>query len=266
MANDDGRQFHGGLSEENDTPLYSQLILLLKRQIHSGILKPGDLIPSENQLCAEYRVSRSTVRQALNQLTEEGLLLRRRGKGTFVASEKLNRNINHLYSFSEDMLASGRNPRSVILEKAVMLPGAAIADALGLPENGEVFKLTRLRLADEEPLLLETTYLPLQLCPTIFNEDLGVHSLYALLRSRYHLNLYRAVETYEAVKLTKEAAQLLRCKAQAPAFNIHRLAYLDSGIAFEYTSSVARSDKCRFRVELFSNKDKVNFSRQLRVE
>ncbi len=260
---EDEQPLHGGLSEESDTPLYSQLTSLLKRQIHSGILKPGDLIPSESQLCATYRLSRSTVRQALSQLTEAGLLIRRRGRGSFVADAKLNRHINHLYSFSEDMIANGRTPRSSILEKAVLRPAAFIADALSLPEAGEVFKLVRLRLADDEPLLLETTYLPLRLCPDIFNEDLSAQSLYALLRNRYHLALYRATETYEAAKLNKEAARLLHCRPQAAAFTIHRVAYLDNGTAFEYTSSVARSDKCLFRVELFSTKDKVRFSRQL---
>lgn len=153
--------FNDSLSNESNVPLYFQILTLIKRQIHSGILKQGDLVPSENQLCSQYGVSRSTVRQALAQLTEEGLIIRRRGKGSFIASEKLKRNLNHLYSFTEDMISLGLDPHSEVLEKTIVKATNDIAKTLAiLSENTDVLKLTRLRFANDEPLLLETTYIP----------------------------------------------------------------------------------------------------------
>ena len=265
MSND-LNNFSGGLSEESNVPLYFQLLTLIKRQIHSGILKPGDLVPSESLLCSQYGVSRSTVRQALTQLTEENLIIRRRGKGSFIASEKLNRNLNHLYSFTEDMISLNLNPHSEILEKSVVQASSKVAESLGLTyEKMDVLKLMRLRIANDEPLLLETTHIPLYLCPDIVNEDFSSKSLYNIFRTKYNLDLFRAVETYEAIKLNKEAADLLKCKTNATAFNINRTAYLDTGIAFEFTSSIARSDKCMFKVELFATKNKVNFTRKINI-
>ncbi len=253
------------LSEESDTPLYFQLSNLLRQQIHSGILKPGDLIPSESQLCSQYGVSRTTVRQALNQLVEENLIIRRRGKGSFVASQKLHRNLNHLYSFSEDMHSAGLNPYSKVLESFMTKAPEKVLNALGLRHDGssDVFKLSRLRMAKNEPQLLETTYIPLYLCPGIERENFSTTSLYNTLRSTYGLNLYKALESYESIKLSKEACTLLNCKSSSWGFSIQRIAYLDTGVAYEYTSSVARSDKCIFEVELYANKNKVNFTRKI---
>jgi len=254
------------LSEDSTVPLYFQLITLFKRQIHSGMLKPGDMVPSEGQLCAQFGVSRSTVRQALNQLVEENLIIRRRGKGSFIASQKLNRNLNHLYSFSEDMLSLGMKPQSRVLESTVVTAPDDVVSSLRLPSNNtKVFKLTRLRLANNEPILMETTYIPLYLAPDIISEDFTSTSLYKILELKYNLNLYRAVETVESVRLNKETSSLLKCKSTSGAFSIQRIAYLDTGLPFELTISVARGDKCIFRVELFANKSKVNFIRQITV-
>ena len=252
------------LLEESTVPLYYQLMNLIKREIHSGILKEGDMIPSESQLCAKYGVSRSTVRQALNQLVEENLIIRRRGKGSFIASRKLHRNLSYLYSFTEDMLAMGLTPHSKVLEKTIIDAPSDILNLLDMPAGKtQVFKLTRLRMANNEPLLLETTYIPLHLCPDIVNEDFSSASLYSVLRTKYNLDPHKAIETYESIKLSKEVAGLLGCKKSTTAFNIQRIAYLDTDIAFELTYSIARSDKCIFKVELYANKNKINFSRQL---
>jgi len=263
---EDLNNYSRGLSEESNVPLYFQLITLIKRQIRTGILKPGDLIPSESQLCSQYGVSRSTVRQALNQLAEERLIIRRRGKGSFIASEKLSRNLNHLYNFTEDMLSMGLAPHSEVLEQTKLDAPYDIIRALGITaEKLEVFKLTRVRYANGEPVLLETTYIPLYLCPGITNEDFASKSLYEVLRTKYSMDLFRAVETYEAVKLNRETSKLLKCKPSVAAFSIQRTAYLETGIAYEFTTSVVRSDKCLFRVELYANKSRVNFSRQISV-
>lgn len=245
-------------------PLHYQIMDIIKRQITADILKPGELIPSESQLCAKYNVSRTTVRQALNQLVEENLLIRRRGKGSFVADKKLHRSINHLYSFSEDMNSLGIAATSKILEQKIIPSSDEIMRTLALsPDNNNVFKIKRVRLADNEPILLETTYIPAYLCPNIMEEDLSAVSLYSILKTRYQLHFFRATETYEAIKLDQLAAKYLQAKQQSSAFKIKRIAYLDTGMPFELTQSVTRGDKCIFKVELQAAKGNVNFSREL---
>lgn len=250
--------------EASAVPMHYQIMDIIKRQITAEILKPGEMIPSESQLCAQYNVSRTTVRQALNQLVEENLLIRRRGKGSFVADKKLHRNINHLYSFSEDMNALGINPTSKILEKEIGPASAEIMEALALSSsNNKVFKIKRVRLANNDPILLETTYIPAYLCPHIMQEDLSAVSLYSILVNRYQLHFYKATETYEAVKIDQQSAVHLNAKPQASAFKIKRIAYLDTGIPFELTYSITRGDKCIFKIELQAQKSNVNFSREI---
>ncbi|MGC8778569.1 MAG: GntR family transcriptional regulator, partial [Candidatus Caldatribacteriaceae bacterium] len=154
-------------------PLYQQLKNILKGQILSGILKPGDQIPSETDLSRIYGVSQITVRQAVKSLVEEGFLYRKQGRGTFVASPKLRRRLPKLYSFSEDMVELGLQPSSKLLEETVIEADEELAELLRLPpSNRRVNKLVRVRIANGEPILIERTLIPVYLCPDLFTEDL----------------------------------------------------------------------------------------------
>jgi GntR family transcriptional regulator len=251
------------LSNDNEIPFYTQILTVIRQHIKSGALKPGDIIPSELELCKMYGVSRTTVRQALDRLAEENLIIRRRGKGSFVANPKLHRNLDHLYSFTEDMKKLNLEPYSEILESIVEETDEETAGALGLKPGAEVYKLSRLRCAGGEPLLLENTFIPLYLCSDIAKEDFSKKSLYETLTTKYMLNMVRAVETYEAVSLNEETAVLLNCTEGEPAFNVHRIGYLEDSTPIEYTSSFVRSDKCIFKVELKTDKRQVHFSREI---
>lgn len=251
------------LSDESETPLYIQLMNFMKKDIVSGVLNVGDLLPAESELCETYKLSRTTVRQALDILAREQLIIRRRGRGSYVANPKLSRRLNHLYSFSEDMKTIGLKPSSEILETSLITADESIQETLKLPQtNITVLKLVRLRKANEEPLLFETSFIPSYLCPGIEDLDFGISSLYSILRGKYELKLYRALETLEAVKINKQTASLLECKVSSAGFKIERVAYLKSEIPFELTRSITRSDRCRFQVELFAN-NTVNFSRDV---
>lgn len=249
------------VNPDNSVPLYLQILNYIRHQILSGGLKPGDAIPPESELCKTYNISRTTVRQALDILAEENLIVRRRGKGTIVSSQKLNRDLNHLYSFSEDMRFMGLTPSSKVLEQLIMKAPKEIIETLMLNSDLDIFKLTRVRYADNEPILMENTYIPHYLCPDIEKENFTNHSLYTVLRLKYNLDLDKAVETYEAVKQTKFSAKQLACSPGDPAFNIQRTAYLADGMPFEFTDSIVRSEKCIFKVELKSNTRQTNFTR-----
>ncbi|MEN3187736.1 MAG: GntR family transcriptional regulator [Atribacterota bacterium] len=240
--------------EEGNVPLYQQLKNILKGQILSGVFKPGDSIPPEAELCRTYGVSRITVRQAVKSLVEEGFLYRKQGKGTFVTSPKLRRRLPKLYSFSEDIMELGLKPSSKLLEQAIIEADEELVELLRLPPSDHrVNKLVRVRMANDEPILIERTLIPVYLCPDLLKEDLEKGSLYTILREKYGLLLNHAYETYEVGKVRKDEAQSLGCRAGLPAFIIERFTYLKSEILVELTRSVARGDRLRFTVKLVAD-------------
>lgn len=255
--------FCSKLSKNDTTPYYLQLLSILRRLIRSNILRPGDMIPSENELCEHFGISRSTVRQALNTLSDEGLIIRRRGKGTFISSLKLKRNSDCLYNFSQYITELGLVPKSRVLSKEVIAAPYDILRILQLPEdNTRVMKLYRLRLANEEPVLLETAYVPLYLCPTIYKENFETTSLYSLLREKYCLDLSKVIETYEPTILSRDDAKLLTCGKNTPGFLIERVGYLANEKPYELTYSISRGDKSYLTIELTNDGNKTNFSRK----
>lgn len=259
-------QFQLGSSK----PLYEQLDSYIRIQIKAGILKPGEQMITENQLCEILNVSRNTVRQSLNRLVDDGLLVRYRGKGSFIADEKIKRPINYLYNFTENMLSLGSTPSSVVLSHEVMEADEKIKEKLQLPQGQvKVYNLVRLRCADGVPILYERTYIPYYLCPGIENINFETVSLYHILDERYKLNLYHATETIEAVLINQTEANLLQCKAKSAGYKINRISYLDSGFTFEFTTSITRADKCVFQMELYknpsNNKLPVNIQRHVHL-
>ncbi|NPV54261.1 MAG: GntR family transcriptional regulator [Firmicutes bacterium] len=251
-------EFGGSLSEESAVPLYHQLLGIIKRGIMAGLFNAGDMLPSERDLCEKYKVSRSTVRQAIDALVSEGLVYRRQGKGTFIGRPKMQRSLQHLYSFTEDMYRMGLIPSSKILEMVVTEASADIGRNLVLPASDQkVTRFTRIRMANDEPLLIETTCIPHYLCPGLIKRDLSRQSLYHILRDEYGLEPYRAVETHEAISLAPSEAKLLKCKPGISGFSIERIAYLETGEPIEITNSITRGDKCKFVVELWANSAQI---------
>jgi GntR family transcriptional regulator len=256
-------------ASDGNLPLYAQLAATIRVQIQAGVLKPGDQMIPENELCDILKVSRTTVRQSLNRLVEEGLLVRYRGRGSFIASPKMRRNLNYLYDFTDDMIHLGMTPSSVVLQAAVTanLP-EAVVQALQMPQGqAAAFYLERLRCANGEPILWERTYIPHFLCQGIELSHFENTSLYQTLSERFALNLYHAVETLEAVILAKEEARRLQCKPQVAGYKIQRISTLDSGVPFELTTSITRADRCLFQFDLYksspANRNPVEIQRRV---
>lgn len=258
-------------SENTEVPLYLQLASYLRIQIQNGILQPGDLMIAENSLCEILGVSRVTVRKSMDKLVDEGLLVRYRGKGTFIANSKIKRNMNHLYNFTEDMKALDVTPSSKVIKAGILSPCPDnIAEILNLPTaQTPVFYLERLRLANQEPILWERTYIPYYLCNNIETFDFSKCSLYNVLNEIYHLEMYHARETLDAIILSKSEAALLECAPKGAGYKITRISCLDSGFIFEYTTSVTRSDKCSYQFDLYKNtaskKTPIEIKRTLNV-
>jgi len=237
------------LDEKSFVPLYYQLTEELRKNIENGEWPPNSLIPSETELCEKYKVSRGTVRQALSQLVQEGLLYRKQGKGTFVAEPKITQQLNRFYSFAQDMREKGLRPSSLLLQKEKILPDSYIKNILGLKEEEMVYKIMRLRLADEEPLILETSYLVEELFPDLDKEDVEKVSLYDIILKKYRIKITRAKETFEPILIDEFEAKKLKIPVGSPALLVKRVTYT-AGIPFEFRKSVVRGDKCSYSVEL----------------
>jgi Transcriptional regulators len=258
-------------SEDASTSMYSQLAAFIRHQIKLGVFRPHDRLVTESELCEILNISRTTVRLAFSELLEEGLIIRQRRKGTFIAEKKINRRLNSLYNFTESMREQGVKVRSQVLQSEVMDADDVVSGKLKLTETQRrVFVLKRIRFGDDIPLLLETTCIPYNLCPGIEQYDFANLSLYEVLNTRFDLKIVRATEYIEAVIIAKPAAQHLQCPEKVMAgYRIERVSLLENGFVFEYTTSVTRADKCNFKIDLVNAgqsaaRTRVDFSRQLK--
>lgn len=230
------------LDRTSPVHLYHQLKLILRSKIENGEWKPGDQIPTEEELCERYHVSRITVKQALNGLVADGLLYRQQGKGTFVATPKIEQGPERLTSFSEQMQQRGLRPGGALLERQVIPASKKVAEQLKVEVGAPVIQIQRLRLADDEPMGIQTAHIPLSRCPQLVDEELGSRSLYQVLE-KYGIHLVSAVERYEAVLTDEDEAKLLKVEFKSPAFLVERVTYDDNGTPVEFVKSVMRGDR-----------------------
>ena len=244
--------FSSTIDPASSRSIYSQLMDIIDRQIENGLLSPGDLLPSENEFCDAYHISRTTVRQALHELEMHGTIERKRGRGTFVSIPKVSRNIGSLYSFSEEMLRIGKKPSSRIISFKLVSKDDSIPAAKELASE-RIIDVVRIRLADDCPMLVENTFLPVSLCPNLSWEMLETQSLYSILSNNYGLIISRAIESYEAVIMTREESQLLECESTGPAFLIKRSTWDDQGRMIEYTKSITPSSRSKFEIHMYQN-------------
>ncbi|HEX6544923.1 MAG TPA: GntR family transcriptional regulator [Bryobacteraceae bacterium] len=238
------------LDRSSPVPLYHQFRLLLQQQIENGAWRPQQRLPTEDDFAARYRISKVTVREALKQLADEGYLRREQGRGTFVSQSRVEQGPRILTSFSQEMNLRSMQAASRVLRQRVILAGTVLAAKLRVALGAPVFSLKRLRLADGEPMGIQTAFVPMLMAPGIEKEDFSKNSLYTLLASRYGLRPVRAQEEHFAIKLKAEQAKLLRVEAGAAALAAERLAYKDDGRPLELTTSVMRGDRYKIVLNL----------------
>ncbi len=236
---------------DNPLPYYQQLKEWLLDQLSRRQAEPGQQIPSEAEFCRAFGVSRTVVRQCLDDLVNEGLLYRRKGKGTFVAKPKIHRSLfQKLTSFYQDMVDHGFEPETHVVEQKLVRASKAIAEQLNLEAGSKVIRLVRLRSIEQEPLALSDTYLPYALCPGLLEEDFSHQSLYTLLEEKYGLEIARGRRAVEAIGANAEDARLLRCEMGSPLILLRGVCYLKNGCPVEYSESRHRGDRSQFDVEL----------------
>ena len=235
----------GPLDETSSLPLYQQLQRALRQAIETRVLGPDDALPPERDLAVDFNVSRITVRKAIDGLVSEGLLVRRQGSGTFVRA-RVEKNFSKLTSFSEDMRARGRNPRSVWLRKSTGTVTPEEALTLRASPGTPVYRFHRIRFADDAPMALEYATILASCLPS---EDAVESSLYAALE-RAGNRPVRALQRLRAVLFTAEQAELLQAKESDAGLLVERLGFLKDGRAAEFTQSYYRGDIYDFVAEL----------------
>jgi GntR family transcriptional regulator len=212
-------------------------------------LRVGDAIPSERRLAASLSVSRPTLRQAIDELVREGLLVRRHGSGTYVAEAKIALPLT-MTSFSEDMARRGMRPSSQVLTFEAISAGAKLGQRLRISPAEQVWRIRRLRLADEETMAIEFLHVPTRVVPRLTGEDLEGHSFYELLRERFGVVVASGVQTIEPTVTSEDEAEILGVPLHAPAFLFERITESERGEVVEFVRSVYRGDRYRLVAEL----------------
>lgn len=238
-------------------PFYIQVVDSLKDYIEHGGGQPGEQLPGEPDLCRLFGVSRTVIRQALKELEYEGLIVREKGKGTFIAEPKIRESlVQELTGFYQDMAAKGHAPISKVLNQTVIPASPKIAAYLNLEPGMPVIQIDRLRFVQDEPIVLVTTYLPHSLCPLLLEADLTEQSLYAFLEREYGIMIARGQRIMEAVLANEYEAELLEVKPGAPLILLDSVSYLEDGTPIEFYHALHRGDRSRFEVELIRMSDR----------
>jgi GntR family transcriptional regulator len=230
-------------------PLHRRVYLDLRQSLDSGRWAAGDRLPPERELAVRYNCSLITVRRALDELVREHRIHRARGRGTFVTTPPIERDLTALTSFSEEMVHRGLDPRTKLIESRRQVADALVSTRLGLAEGSDTLFLERLRIVDGEPLLLEQVHLPAARFPDLLAADLEHGSLYETLGRRYGVRLARARETLEPILPTVREATLLGQSSHQPTLLLELVAYDTDDTPIEYCRTLVRGDRAKYYVE-----------------
>ncbi len=239
------------INRTNGIPYYIQVRDILQEHFQAGTWQPGDQLPGEPELCRMFGVSRPVVRQALNDLSNKGLIVREKGKGTFVAESKIRESlVQKLTGSFQDMREQGHALVTQVLRQSVIPANRKVARYLQCGPDTPVIEIERLRFVDEVPLQLVTTYLPYTLCGGLIQEDLSHQSLYAFLEERFGVVIVHGRRSIEAVAANEYEARLLQVKKGAPLILLDSVSFVADGTPVEYYHALHRGDRTRFEVQL----------------
>lgn len=241
-----GTEFLAPIDQESEIPPVHQIKEMLREAIADGRLQPDDLLPSERELCRRCGVPLPYIRQAIAELIKEGVLYQVEEIGVFVARPKVVQTLPTVLGFSARMRQSGYLPRSQVLTQQAEPASPSVARRLQIAPGAQVMRLARLRLADNEPLMIETSFLSLDRFPDLLQDDFTVRSLYEVLATRYGVRPHELDQTLEPVLMTEYEAELLHSTPGAPAMLMEVIALDEHNTPFEFSKSIVRGDKCQY--------------------
>lgn len=237
------------LDKKSNVPLYIQLVQELKEEITQN-LRVGDKLPTEKEMEKKYDVSRMTVRSAIDELQNQGIVSKIQGKGTFVKQNKLVQNLGTIFSWTEEMQL--KNYSTETLEKKIhrIAPSKKIRKELMLTEGESVICVERVRTINDEPIVILVTYLREKYIPGFFEAGFAGESLYKVLESDYNIQLTVADEVISARNCTPIEAVRLNVEEDSAVLNVRRITYLETGAPFEVVDMIARGDKYHYLAHL----------------
>lgn len=234
------------LEHDRPEPLYLQIKAWIQEQIRQEIWPEHYKLVNEINLADNLGVSRGTVRRAISELIEEGMLVRIHGRGTFVASKRLEQPLaERLVTFSEDLISRGIPFETQVLERSLIHPPESLASLLSVTEHDQVFFLKRVRLVGQEPLILLHNYVVYAHCPGIEAADFTRHRLFEVLEEQYGLKLDWGRRTFEAQAATPEIAEHLGISECDPVMKLEQVVFLDNGSPIERSDVWLRGDRYR---------------------
>jgi GntR family transcriptional regulator len=240
----------GAINKQSRIPYYIQLAETLRQEIDGAEPQSrAAALASENELAKVHRISRVTVRHALDLLEREGLIYKAKGKGTFIARGRAKYDLTSLVPTTEDILRRGWKPGTKVLSLRQLSAPASIASALEIEAGEKVFELHRLRTADGEPISLQWSYIPVQLCPDLLDHDLS-NSLTRVLEETYGIRFWKARSILRARAAKASEAQLLRIPRNSPVIYVEQNTFAAEGHVVEFLKTVWRSDRYDFVVQL----------------
>lgn len=238
------------IDKNSKIPLYIQLMNIIIYKIEN-FMQEDDKLDSEREICQKYDVSRTTVRQALDELEKKKYIYKVQGKGNFISPKIVAQDLVKVSSFTDEMKKLGKKPSSKLLAFEIIEPDHKIMNKLNLKENSLVFKIIRLRLADDIPHIYEISYLPYDKFEGLTREMLSENPMYEVLKNTFKVKISSAEEILESILLSKLESIYLCTPQGNPGLKIERITY-DNDIVIEYTISIARADKFKYKVYLKS--------------
>ena len=231
-------------------PLHHQIREQISRAVADGRLVPGDYLPPEEDLAGQASVSRTTIRQALAALVHEGLIERKRGKGSWVVEPRLDQQLTELTGFVEDMLSYGLEPEARVISTEVVSADIFVSKELRIPDGSRVVRIERVRLADRRPILFDVSHLPLEIGERVVNEDLRKRSIFEILEGDLGITLNEADYHISAVAAQKPIATYLRVRSGTPLLMIERTTYSGDGTPVDFENLYYRADRMTFSLRL----------------
>jgi GntR family transcriptional regulator len=237
------------IDRDNHQKLYLQLYAILRNKIDSGEWAVDSQMPTEEELCKTYEISKATVRIAIAELARQGYLSRRQGKGTFVCKRVIPEGLAMFTSFKELMLEAGINFTTKVLAQTVIMPIDDLDIKLDIAENKHIIYIKRLRLIDNEPILLQETYMPHNICPLPLLEDLESNSLLEVLEQKCSVKITSVQDYIGIAYLNEEEGRLLGLPEGSAALLLEQFFYSGKNKIL-YTRSIKRPDRFKFFIEL----------------
>ena len=238
------------LTRQDASPLYLQLKNSLTEAIQSGRYAPGEPVPTETQLCEQYAVSRITVRRAISELQEEGLLEKRHGKGTFVSFRRMETSLVDLAGFSETYSLQGYKVSKLLLGVVEGVADGVLAQKLAIAKGAPILTVRRLIMAADAPMTIEISDFPLALFPDLAREIVGTSSIYQLLKIHYGRDIRHARRVINVRLAGPDERDHLHCRSGEPLFEVEKIVFDGAGTPLQRSLLLTPSNRVNFVIQV----------------